>query len=220
MPTALKIQAARENGARSRGPKTPEGIARASANAIKHGLTSTKIVLATESEADFLKLRENYLLQFAPRNQVEADLVDQLIAARWRLERIRNIEASLLDLELVRQQDEIEQEFETIDADVRMAIAFDSVARKSGTLALLNRYEARLERTYSRALESLRTLREIQELQNEPNSAEPLQIQKLPKQDHLDLPGNPGNTPSVDTPARNPSPAEDRSVTLGCGLRT
>lgn len=201
MPTALKIQAARENGAKSRGPKTPEGIARSSANATKHGLASTKIVLATESEDEFLKLRENYLLQFAPRNQVEADLVDQLIAARWRLERIRNIEASLLDLELVRQQDEIEQEFETIDADVRMAIAFDSVARKSGTLALLNRYEARLERTYSRALQSLRTLREIQKVQNEPNSAEPLQIQELP------------------TPARNPLPAEDRNSTLGCGPR-
>lgn len=172
MSTNRRTKSARENGAKARGTKTPEGIARSSANAITHGLTSHTIVLATESEAEFLKLRESYLLQFSPRNQVEADIVDQLIAARWRLVRLWSIETSLLDLELVRQQPAIEEEFEVLESDVQLAIAFQSLADKSRALALLNRYEARLQRTCNRALESLRVLREIQNLQNDPKPAD------------------------------------------------
>lgn len=169
MSSARKVQSARAIGAKAAGRKTPEGIARSAANAITHGLTSRKIVLATESEAEFLKLRESYLLQFSPRNQVEADLVDQMIAARWRLERLWNIETSLLDLELVKQRPQIEKEYEVIDDDTRLALAFTGLSDNSRTLALLNRYEARMQRTYRGALESLRTLREIQKLQNDPN---------------------------------------------------
>lgn len=197
MSSQLKIQTARQNGAKARDSKTSEGIARSSANAITHGLTSRKIVLATESEEEFLRLRQTYLLQFAPGNPVEADIVDQLIAARWRLERLWNIETSLLDLELVRQKAGIEEEFELIDDDTRMALAFDSLARNSGTLALLNRYEARLQRTYNRALESLRALREMQKLQNDPkpsNTAEQCAAtQALPKRS-ASTSRNPGDT--------------------------
>jgi hypothetical protein len=117
----------------------------------------------------WVRLRESYLLQFSPRNQVEADLVDQMIAARWRLERLWNIETSLLDLELVKQRPQIEEEYEVIDDDLRLALAFSSLSDNSRTLALLNRYEARMQRTYRSALESLHTLREMEKLQNDPN---------------------------------------------------
>jgi hypothetical protein len=80
---------------------------------------------------------------------------------------------------LVKQRPQIEKEYEAIDDDTRLALAFTGLSDNSRTLALLNRYEARMQRTYRGALESLRTLREIQKLQNDPNpkiehSPEPL----------------------------------------------
>jgi len=47
-----RAEASRRNGAKSRGPKTPEGKARASRNALKHGLRAAKhLVLFAEDQA-------------------------------------------------------------------------------------------------------------------------------------------------------------------------
>jgi proteasome lid subunit RPN8/RPN11 len=166
-----KIQSARANGAKSRGPKTFEGRAKSARNAIKHGLTSETIVLQTESAGQFDSLRQSYIDRLAPADQVEADLVDQIVAARWRLERVWEMETALLDLEMVRQRPRIEAEFIDLDQPTRKALAFKELVEDSRALALLNRYEIGFQRTINRALETLRRLRETekQNLPNEPN---------------------------------------------------
>jgi hypothetical protein len=49
-----RAEASRRNGDRWRGPKTPEGRARAAQNALKHGLRAQKYVLfPAEDAAEF-----------------------------------------------------------------------------------------------------------------------------------------------------------------------
>jgi hypothetical protein len=55
--SAAQIEASRHNGARSRGPRTQDGKARASANARRHGLCTRTVVLddpAEQAEFDVL----------------------------------------------------------------------------------------------------------------------------------------------------------------------
>ena len=173
MSSIVKIESARANGARSRGPVSPEGRARSSKNAIKHGLSSSAIVLSNESESEFEELLESYRVQFNPQSEIEASLVEQLVAARWRMERIWTIETALLDLEMVEQEDAVDQKYETIDEVARTALAFRALCDNSRALDLLSRYESRFRRAGERILDSLLRLRdqklENKKLQDEPN---------------------------------------------------
>ncbi len=56
MPTDKQITASRANGARSRGPKTPEGKARSARNSTHHGLLARVLLLEGESRDRFDEL--------------------------------------------------------------------------------------------------------------------------------------------------------------------
>src|SRR5579864_5435117 len=64
MASQSKSDAARANGSKSRGPITPEGKARSSKNALKHGLTSQFEALSGESQEDFDALLESHMTQY------------------------------------------------------------------------------------------------------------------------------------------------------------
>ena len=52
-----RAEASRRNGAKSKGPRTPEGKARSSRNALRHGLRAQKhMLLAGESVAEYQRL--------------------------------------------------------------------------------------------------------------------------------------------------------------------
>jgi hypothetical protein len=54
MTSPKQIEANRENALKSTGPKTSEGKAVVSLNAVKHGLLSAKVFLPNEDEAAFV----------------------------------------------------------------------------------------------------------------------------------------------------------------------
>src|SRR3989442_14450843 len=106
MPTQLKSDTARVNGAKSQGPKTAEGRAKSSRNATKHGLSSRNpLVLECENDDDFEALHVNQMEIHQPATPAEKDLVDQMVAARWRILRLQSIETDVLDTEMRRSQE-------------------------------------------------------------------------------------------------------------------
>jgi len=85
---------ARENGAKAAGTKTPEGIQKSAMNAVRHGLTGKTLVLCNESQAQFDALTQRYIRKFQPQDEVDMELIDDLVAARWRLQRVRLMQAA------------------------------------------------------------------------------------------------------------------------------
>src|SRR5437870_27798 len=103
MASQQQIDAARANGARSRGPTTPEGKAKSSQNALKHGLLSKWIVLRDESPEGFEELRTGHIERFRPRDQVEMEIIDEMCIANWRTRRAWAMETRLIDEATGRQ---------------------------------------------------------------------------------------------------------------------
>jgi hypothetical protein len=96
-----RAEVARINGALSKGPKTPEGRARSSRNALKHGGRARAFrLLPGESEQDLLELRERWRRTLAPADDTERAIVDALAEAdfcRVRYRRLIDEQWAVLD---------------------------------------------------------------------------------------------------------------------------
>src|SRR5713101_7533105 len=90
MVSNLKSETARANGAKSRGPTTAEGKEKSSRNAIRHGLTAGNgnILLDCEDPDQFDEVLNKLLGIHQPATPAETDLVEEMVAARWRTRRI------------------------------------------------------------------------------------------------------------------------------------
>jgi hypothetical protein len=161
-----RILAARANGAKSRGPATPEGKARSSHNATRHGLLSSQVVLEHEDPEAFQSLLQGYIGRLQPRDQIEMNLVEAMVAAQWRLNRAVGIETRLLETAMA-----------ACDPGAGPGCldpAFDDLAR-TPTLSCLIRYQGHLQRVHAGALRTLLALRrgfpQNSVLPNEPNES-------------------------------------------------
>ena len=99
MISDAKLAANRRNAEFSTGPKTGEGKARSSQNALKHGFSSLKPLIPGENEADHEAFRQEILDAFHPSGAMETLLVERIINAAWRLRRFGPIEAQILSRE-------------------------------------------------------------------------------------------------------------------------
>jgi hypothetical protein len=170
MSSELKSETSRINGAKSHGPKTPEGKETSSRNAIKHGLTTrSTILLQCESPDEFQAFLAEHIEIHQPVTAPEKELVDQMAIARWRIRRFVAAETVLLDCEMIRNQAAVQKEFATLDSDVHIAMAIRSLADDSRALSLMSRYEARHQRTHDKAYAALRELQQARVSHPEPD---------------------------------------------------
>ena len=165
----LSSAASRANGAKSHGPKSDATSETSSRNSLKHGLTSTRrVVLAGEDPEQFQDFFTGFMEVFAPANAVEADLVQQMVAARWRSTRIWGVETGLFDDQMIRQQDPTEEQVRDPASYIPLTRAFRTLTDESRSLALAFRYESHHHRVYQRAYATLRELQ--RERQPQPDS--------------------------------------------------
>jgi hypothetical protein len=164
MKSRIKTEIARRNGAKSRGPVSIDGCRRASLNALKHGLASRNpgiLCLANEDPGRLDQLAARWIAKLQPRDEAELEMVHEIVAHRWRLQRSWAIETAALDTEMDRQATALEKTYARFDEPVRLAEAFQSLSDRSQSLELLGRYEHRLLRQFERALTDYLRLREL-----------------------------------------------------------
>jgi len=99
--TPAQAAASRRNGARSRGPRTPAGKARAARNALRHGLRARRLVLIEgEDIRAFEAFTASVQAELAPLGTLQAELAARVAVAAWRARRADRLEAALLGCHL------------------------------------------------------------------------------------------------------------------------
>jgi hypothetical protein len=134
--TAAKLEANRANAQKSTGPRTEEGKARSSRNAVKHGLSSRDLVIRSEERETFNDWLAEYRAELDPQGSLEEALFNQIVYADWNLARVRRLEAELFTGDVDPLLDE----------------------QNEAKLDRLARYAQRFERTLHRAINELRRL--------------------------------------------------------------
>jgi hypothetical protein len=123
-----KIAANQRNAQKSTGPQTFAGKQIAAMNAQRHGLSSKSLHVPPARQAEFDAMKACYWAEVQPVGMIQQELFNQLLHAAWNLEIAREL----------------------------LARAF--AANDTGSLDRLHRYINQHERSYHRALKTLRTL--------------------------------------------------------------
>jgi hypothetical protein len=196
--SSARAEASRKNGARSRGPVTPEGKARSARNALQHGLRAQKyVVLPDEDPAEFAALETALIDELAPQGVLQSILVGRIARAAWRLDRAERLEAEVL---AVRRYG---------DADLGLALIRDGNGTRSFDTLLRYRGTALAE-----LMRSLRTLKALQAEQ----AARPVRAAALAEAPAPGAPLPPAAVASISAPraihrpaSRDKSPIEPKS---------
>jgi hypothetical protein len=100
MASTNQINANRLNSKKSTGPKSPGGLERSSANALKHGLSAKAFVIHGEDASEFEKLRKRFVKDWHPKGATEWAEVRRLAETHWQLRRAQLAITELLDAEI------------------------------------------------------------------------------------------------------------------------
>ncbi len=97
MATEAQINANRQNAEKSTGPRTPEGKAAVSQNALKHGLFASPTVISGEDQADFDLHHDAMFGEMRPVGVMETMLAERIISLSWRLRRAERMQNQAID---------------------------------------------------------------------------------------------------------------------------
>ena len=162
MASLKQIAANQRNAQKSTGPKTEAGKNASKLNAIRHGLSSNLFLVEHEDAAEFEAFRDDFFTEHAPAGPTETFLVEQMIAAAWRIRRIHVTEAAFWDLKMAQTDETVDDRFENPPKSRYLAYAHEGRFGLNSTANNLARYESRLESAFYKALHELERLRREQ----------------------------------------------------------
>ncbi len=96
MTSPKQITANQRNAQQSTGPRSPAGKGGSRANAARHGLTATTVLLPGEDHEEFDEHRQLLLADLQPVGAVEMLLAERVVVAALQLRRHTAMESSLL----------------------------------------------------------------------------------------------------------------------------
>src|ERR1039457_6229806 len=95
MSSLRQIEANRLNSQKSTGPRSAEGKAASSMNALKSGIDAQSNIIRGENAADLQALADFYYQECRPSTAQERFCVDILIRNDWQLRRLERVDAQL-----------------------------------------------------------------------------------------------------------------------------
>jgi hypothetical protein len=154
------LEANRRNAQLSTGPRTAEGKAAVSQNPVTHGLRARHAVLLIENRAEFTRLCVEMYDEWNPLSPTEIHLVEDMAVTRWKQRRLELLESNCyLQMEQTHIAYKDPMEFRTEKGTIRLPNFVHK--QEENCVRMLNtiqRHQARLERSYYRALEGLQRL--------------------------------------------------------------
>ena len=101
MNSEKQLLANQQNALLSTGPKTIDGKTVVARNAIKHGIFTKDLIVATclgkEDEGEYLEMLNNLVDCLDPQNQMESLLVEKIAIDFWRLRRVIRFESGSIE---------------------------------------------------------------------------------------------------------------------------
>ena len=146
MASQKQLAANRRNSQKSTGPRSAEGKARSSMNALKTGIDAQSQLIRGEEPAALEELVTEYHGRFRPTTPEQRMLVDTLVDCEWLLRRFRAVETQLW-------------EDATHIFDITLAQAY---SKKCDEFTRLQRRIDMTQRHYHKALHELERLQAIE----------------------------------------------------------
>jgi len=178
MATEAQVLANRSNARKSTGPRTAEGKAAVTQNAVKHGLSGRLDVIKGEDQAEFDRQREAMLGELAAVGPMEAMLAERVVNLSWRLQRVERTQNEVFDALLADRSSPLAKLVRSLepkgagrpegnpegedDLDLGRAVIKDF--SNSRVLDRLLMYERRIEHSLYKTMAELQRLQLLREL--------------------------------------------------------
>jgi hypothetical protein len=181
MASEAQILANRRNAEKSTGPRTEEGKAASSLNAVKHGLSARQDVISTEDHGEFDLHREQMLDELGAVGPVETMLAERIVSLSWRLKRAERMQNEALDCLLLEDGSGSAGESGELGSFVQTADSGDggpALGRvvvkdfaKERVLERLMMYERRIEMSLFRTMNELHTMKVCRRMERQEDEA-------------------------------------------------
>ena len=173
MATPAQLLANRLNSQKSTGPRSAEGKAASSMNALRHGARAESLIIPGEDPAQLAELTTSYLDLYQPAGPEEELLVDTVIRADWTRRRMARLEVEAFN-SLIQESD---------PPETALGLALQRDAAGANALQKIFRRQEAAQRQWYRARQELARLQSARRvLEQRRNPAERSQSAPTPPQ--------------------------------------